>query len=192
MKILGYTIIKTSKFLHICEKLAIFVTEKLRNKDTLFMDIQGRVIINLGLQGGTSKAGKQWRKASIVIETSGQYPKKILLENLKNAEEFSKLPVGFMGTFHIEINSNEFNGRWYTSVNCWKWEAFQAQQSQPYAQPQQPYQQPPSAQPFYGQAPTYPVNPNSTTPTLDSMGVQGYQQPQQTQPTPQGDDDLPF
>lgn len=186
MKIFGFTLIRTSKFLHICEKLAIFVTEKLKNKDTLFMEIQGRVIINLGLQGGTSKTGKQWSKASIVIETSGQYPKKILLENLKNAEEFSKLAVGFMGTFHVEINSNEFNGRWYTSVNCWKWEPQQAQQ--PYQQPYAPQ----GAQPFYGQPPSYPVNPNSATPTLDSMGVKGYQ-PQQSNPLPQeGDSDLPF
>ncbi len=190
MNLFGYTIMRTSKFLLMCENLAIFVANKLRQQNTLSMEIKGRIIQNLGLQGGTSKSGKQWSKASILIETEGQYPKKILLDNMKNAEEFSKLPIGFMGTFHVEINSNEFNGRWYTSVNCWKWEPQQTQL--PYQQPPaQPYA-PQGAQPFYGQPPTYPVNPQSATPTLDAMGVQGYQHPQQTQPIPQGNDDLPF
>lgn len=155
------------------------------------MEIKGKVIINLGVQSGTSKAGKAWSKASVVIETEGQYPKKIAMDNLKNADAFGALTVGTVGTFHIEVNSNEFNGRWYTSVNCYKWEVASPYPQQPYTQPQQPYQQPPSAQPFYGQAPSYPVNPQSATPTLDSMGVQGYQKP--TQPAPEGDsDDLPF
>ena len=134
------------------------------------MEIKGKIIQNLGIQSGTSKAGKAWSKASILIETEGTYPKKVVLDNLKNAEEFSKLAVGSTGTFHIEINSNEYNGRWYTSVNCWKWEVTQTQQ-------QQSYQQPPSAQ--------------SATPTLDSMGVKGYQQGQYAQQTPP-DEDLPF
>ena len=154
------------------------------------MEIKGKVIKNLGLQSGTSKAGKAWSKASIVIETEGQYPKKVVLDNMKNAEDFGRLTVGFVGVFHIEISSNEFNGRWYTSVNCWKWEATQTQQ-QPYVQPQQSYQQPPSAQSYYGPAPSYPANPQSATPTLDSMGVKGYHRTSQTA-AQNGDDDLPF
>ncbi|MDE6649289.1 MAG: DUF3127 domain-containing protein [Muribaculaceae bacterium] len=155
------------------------------------MEIKGRVIINLGVQSGMSKAGKQWSKASIVVETEGQYPKKIAMDNLKNADTFGALAVGTVGTFYIEVSSNEFNGRWYTSVNCYKWEVASPYPQQPYA-PQQPYQQPPSAQPFYGPAQSYPVNPQSATPTLDSMGVKGYQPMQQTTPETNGDDDLPF
>lgn len=129
------------------------------------MEIKGKVIQNLGIQSGTSKAGKAWSKASILIETEGQYPKKVVLDNLKNADEFSKLAVGSTGTFHVEINSNEYNGRWYTSVTCWKWELD--------TQPQQ-------------------YVPTSATPTLDSMGVKGYQQSQAQQPASTGDEDLPF
>lgn len=189
----GFSLIRTKKLTAVYEWLAKLITDKVRNQNTLSMEIKGKIIQNLSLQSGTSKAGKAWSKASILIETEGQYPKKVVLDNMKNPEEFSKLAVGFVGVFHIEINSNEFNGRWYTSVNCWKWEASQAQQ--PYTQPQQSYQQPPSAQSFYGQPQTYPVNPQSTTPTLDSMGVKGYQQgqyAQQTQMAQNGDDDLPF
>lgn len=116
----GYSLIRTRKLMSIYEKIAIFVGKIIRLK-RLQMEIKGRVIYNLGIQSGTSKAGNAWSKASIVIETEGQYPKKVLIENIKKAEEFSKIAVGSIGTFDIEISSNEFNGRWYTSVNCWRW-----------------------------------------------------------------------
>lgn len=95
------------------------------------MEIKGKVVANLGLQKGTSKAGKEWAKATVVIEYGDQYPKKIALDSLKNAEEFAKLAVGTEGAFHIEVESREFNGRWYTSVNCWKWETTQQPQQAP-------------------------------------------------------------
>lgn len=101
------------------------------------MEIKGRVVANLGVQNGTSKAGKNWAKATVVIEYGDQYPKKVALDNMKNADSFGALLVGTEGTFHIEVESREFNGRWYTSVNCWKWETTQ----QAPAQPSQPVQQ---------------------------------------------------
>lgn len=160
----GFSLIRTKKLTAVYEWLAKLITDKIRNQNTLTMELKGKVIQNFGIQSGTSKAGKQWSKASIVIETEGQFPKKVALDNLKNAEEFAKLAVGSMGTFNIEISSNEFNGRWYTSVNCWKWETDSQQAS---------------------------TGPQSETPTLDAMGVQGYQHtPAQTTPTE--DDDLPF
>lgn len=93
------------------------------------MEIKGKVVANLGVQKGTSKAGKEWAKATVVIEYGDQYPKKVALDNMKNADSFGALAVGTEGTFHIEVESREFNGRWYTSVNCWKWENAQPQPS---------------------------------------------------------------
>lgn len=101
--------------------------------------IKGKVVNNLGVQKGTSKAGNEWSKATVVIETEGQYPKKIALDNMKNADNFGALAIGTEGTFHIEVESREFNGRWYTSANCWKWET-----AQPEA-PAQPAPQQPTA-----------------------------------------------
>lgn len=107
------------------------------------MEIKGKVVANLGVQKGTSKSGKDWSKATIVIETEGQYPKKVALDNMKNADSFAALAVGTEGTFHIEVESREFNGRWYTSASCWKWETTQQPQQAPAQQGwQQMYQQP--------------------------------------------------
>lgn len=99
------------------------------------MEIKGKVVANLGVQKGTSKAGNEWSKATVVVEYGDQYPKKIALDNMKNADSFGALEVGTEGTFHIEVESREFNGRWYTSVNCWKWETTQQAPSQPVQQP---------------------------------------------------------
>ena len=128
------------------------------------MEVKGKIIKNLGVQSGTSKSGKNWSKATIILEYGdAQYPKQVALDNLKNAEEFAKLAVGTEGVFHIEVESREFNGRWYTSVNCWKWEV---------ATPTQQPQQAPAQQGW----------------------EQMYQQPQAQPQTPKDDmgDPLPF
>lgn len=126
------------------------------------MEIKGKVIQSLGVQNGTSKAGKAWSKAIIIIETEGQYPKKVALDNMKDADNFSKIPIGSTGVFHVEAESREFNGRWFTNINCWKWDLEQTTQ------------------------------PQSSTPNLDSLGVNGYSAQPQAAPAPQGEDDLPF
>lgn len=160
---LGISLIRTKKLTAIYEWLAKLTLDRIRTQNILSMEIKGKIIQNLGIQSGTSKAGKAWSKASILIETEGQYPKKVVLDNLKNADEFGKLTIGSTGTFHIEINSNEYNGRWYTSVNCWKWEV---------------------------DTPQAPTAPQSATPTPEAMGVKGHQG--QNTPNPQEEDDLPF
>lgn len=85
------------------------------------MQIRGRIIASLPLASGTNRNGQPWSKATIVVETAGQYPKKVALNNLKKAEEFARLPIGATATFEIEIESREYNGRWYTEANCWSW-----------------------------------------------------------------------
>lgn len=102
------------------------------------MNIRGKVLQVLPMEGGTSRNGNQWSKASLIVEVAEnpQYPKKIKISNMKNADTFSKLSIGTEVTFKVEIESREYNGRWYTEVNCWGWDAPQVQTA-----PQQPVQQ---------------------------------------------------
>lgn len=102
------------------------------------MEIKGTVVLNNGIERGTSKSGKEWAKASLVVETEGQYPKKILLTHFKDADKFATLQVGAVGTFSVEIESREYNNRWYTEVSCWGWDVAQ-QQPAPTAYPTDPY-----------------------------------------------------
>lgn len=118
------------------------------------MQIEGTVVAVLPLEQGVSKtSGNPWSKATIVVETPGQYPKKVALTNMRNAEEFSKLPIGTQGVFKIDVESREYNGRWYSDVRCYAYEIAGAQQTQApqqtYAQPQpqgNPYKQAPQPQ----------------------------------------------
>lgn len=103
------------------------------------MNIKGKVVQVLTVESGTSKSGDQWSKASLIVETTEnpQYPKTIKISNMKNAEAFSKIAVGSEVIFKVEIESREFNGRWYTEVNCWGWDTPQSA----HPGPQQPAQQ---------------------------------------------------
>lgn len=98
------------------------------------MEIKGKVVQVLPIQEGVSKSNNPWKKATVIVEHGEQYPKKVALENMRDADGFASLSVGTEGVFHIEVESREYNGRWYTSVNCWKWDVAQnvpMQQTQP-------------------------------------------------------------
>lgn len=116
------------------------------------MEIKGKVVQVLPMEGGTSRNGNQWSKASLIVEVAEnpQYPKKIKISNMKNADAFSKLAVGAEVTFKVEIESREFNGRWYTEVNCWGWDVATPTQQPQQAPAQQGWEQmyqQPQAQP---------------------------------------------
>jgi hypothetical protein len=88
------------------------------------MDIKGKVIAVLPKQEGTASNGNHWERQTIVVEyQDGQYTSKVALDNAKKASEFGKLNIGDECTFKCNTpTSREYNGRWYTSVNCWGWD----------------------------------------------------------------------
>lgn len=106
------------------------------------MEIKAKVVQVLPMEGGTSKSGNAWSKASLIVETAEnpQYPKKIKISNIKNAEAFSKIAIGTEVSFKVEVESREYNGRWYTEVNCWGWDVHQSTPTQ--QTPVQPVQNP--------------------------------------------------
>lgn len=85
------------------------------------MEISGKIIAVLPLQQGTSKAGNPWQLQSYVLETQEQYPKKVCFEifgedRIKN----NSCQIDELVTVSYDLESREFNGRWYTSVRAWK------------------------------------------------------------------------
>lgn len=84
------------------------------------MEIKGKVIQKLDEETGTSKSGKQWRKQSIVLETAGEYPKKICFTMWGDRIDDSDFKVNDMITARVDIESREYNGRWYTDVKAWQ------------------------------------------------------------------------
>lgn len=87
------------------------------------MEIKGRVKTLGALTEGTSARGA-WQKQELIIETIEQYPKQVCLicwgERVAEAQRFTP---GQIIKAHINIESREFNGKWYTDVKPWKFEA---------------------------------------------------------------------
>ena len=100
------------------------------------MEIEGKVIAVLGEKTGTSKAsGKPWIVREYVLETKENFPKKVAFDFFGDKAEQYKLSVGDEIRLSFDIESREYNGRWYTSIRGWKSEPLDAA---PVAAPQQP------------------------------------------------------
>ncbi|MBA4851176.1 DUF3127 domain-containing protein [Emticicia sp. BO119] len=101
------------------------------------MEITGRIIQLLPLQTGQGKNGV-WKKQDFVIETEGQYPKKVCISAWGDKVSEQMLVVGKEVNVSFDIESREFNGRWYTDVRAWKVEEAGGAPVEPYyAAPQQ-------------------------------------------------------
>ncbi len=85
------------------------------------MELQGTLKQILPIESGESKSGKTWQKQTIIIETQETYPKQIAVEvsekALSRLQDYSE---GMTITCSINIESREYNGRWYTAIKCWK------------------------------------------------------------------------
>lgn len=83
------------------------------------MDISGKVLHLLPLQSGQGKNGT-WKKLDFVIETSGQYPKKVCFSLWGDKIDSAQLKVDEDVTVSFEPESREYNGKWYTDLRAWK------------------------------------------------------------------------
>lgn len=85
------------------------------------MQVKGKIQQILEPESGVSKAGKEWKKQEFVIETTEQFPRKIcftlfndklsLISGVSNGDDIE---------VHFNIESREFNGKWFHNINAWK------------------------------------------------------------------------
>ena len=84
------------------------------------VELTGTIVQRLPYEGGTSKAGKEWRKVVFILETQGQYPRKVAISLLNDNIDKYAIQVGKVVTANLEIESREWNGKWYTEVKAWQ------------------------------------------------------------------------
>ena len=84
------------------------------------MDIKGKIIQKLEPQSGTSKAGNAWKKQEYVLETMDSFPRKVKFDFFGDRADQYPLEVGDVITLSYDIESREFNGRWYTDIRGFK------------------------------------------------------------------------
>ncbi len=92
------------------------------------MEIIGKLSELLPEQTGQGKTGNSWRKRSFIIETlDDQYPKKVCIDAWGDrADSLNTLSMGDELNVSFDIESREYNGRWYTNIKAWKIEKKQS------------------------------------------------------------------
>ena len=83
------------------------------------MELKAKLVQLLPLQTGTGKNG-QWKKQDIIVETEGTYPKKVCVSVWGDKINESILKEGAQLSISFDVESREYNGRWYTDVKAWK------------------------------------------------------------------------
>lgn len=84
------------------------------------MEITGKIIVALPEQSGVSKNGNSWKKKEYVLETVETYPKKVHFDLFGDRADKFPLTVGQTIKLSFDIESREYNGRWFTSIRGWQ------------------------------------------------------------------------
>ncbi len=84
------------------------------------LEIDGKVTKVLEEISGEGRNGT-WKKQSFVVETMGEYPKKICFQAWGNQVDTVKsINDGDRVIVSFRLESREFNERWYTDATAWK------------------------------------------------------------------------
>ncbi|WP_026235566.1 DUF3127 domain-containing protein [Echinicola pacifica] len=83
------------------------------------MELEGKIIQIMPEQSGNGRNGT-WRKQDYILETEGQYPKKVCMTIWGDKIDQFALKEGEAVKVGIEIESREYNSRWYTDVKAWR------------------------------------------------------------------------
>lgn len=83
------------------------------------MEVKGKVIQMLPMQSGMGKKGP-WKKQEFILETQSQYPKKVCLSVWGDKVDQFGIKEGELLSVSVELESREYNGRWYTEARAWK------------------------------------------------------------------------
>lgn len=113
----------------------------------------------LPVRSGISKnSGNEWKAQQYVIESHGEYPRKMCFE-VFGSDKISQFNIqpGEEMTVSFDIDAHEWQGKWFNSVRAWKVDRTPAAQGTPAEAPQSQQQTPfpptSSADPFVSAAP---------------------------------------
>jgi hypothetical protein len=113
------------------------------------MELEGKVIQINPLQSGEGRNGT-WKKQEFIIETTSQYPKKVCVTVWGDKIDQFNIQQNEDLKLSIELESREYNNRWYTDVRAWKVERDASDHSSP-----EPDILPPSNEPPLDEAPPF-------------------------------------
>jgi len=113
------------------------------------MEITGTIAEVLQPKTGNGKNGT-WKKQEVILETDGQYPKKICFSFWGDKADNELFRNGCAVKISFDLESREFNGKWYTDVKGWRVETA-AGGAPPQAPAAQEEYAPPQQDNYYGE-----------------------------------------
>jgi len=82
------------------------------------MEVTGKLVKILDLETGVSKAGKEWKKQSIVIDTGNDFNNEVCVSAFGDKlEQMHKLEVGMEVSVLCNVYSREYNGRYFHNID---------------------------------------------------------------------------
>ncbi|MFV0505327.1 MAG: DUF3127 domain-containing protein [Bacteroidales bacterium] len=95
------------------------------------LSVKGKLTQVLEEQSGTSKAGKEWKKQEFIIETDEQFPKNVCFTLFGDKTSLvNDISTGDIVEVFFNLESREFNGKWYHNINAWRIEKMGANANQ--------------------------------------------------------------
>jgi len=107
------------------------------------LEISGKIIELLTVKTGQSANG-EWRKQEYILETETQYPKKICFMAWGDKIDQFNIVQGETLEVSVDLESREYNGRWYIDVKAWKVSRDGADESSPHSFDSQDRSEPPN------------------------------------------------
>jgi len=82
------------------------------------MEVTGKLVKKLELETGTSKAGKEWQKQSIVIDTGGDFNNEVCVSAFGDkVGQMNTLEIGKDVSVLCNVYSREYNGRYFHTID---------------------------------------------------------------------------
>lgn len=130
------------------------------------MDFELTVNTVLPLVTGTSARG-EWKKQEVVFDLPGEFNRKLCVGFWNDrAPEAAALRPGDRVALSVNVESREYNGRWYTEARAWRMTRLDAN-AQASAGVYPPYDAAPMGQPVASAsaaAPSYSAQPTPAAP----------------------------
>ncbi|MBP3456473.1 MAG: DUF3127 domain-containing protein [Alistipes sp.] len=96
------------------------------------MDFEGKVLQILPPTKGTSARG-EWQRQEVIFEMTQEFSRKVAVTFFNKPADVEKLRVGESYIVSVNVESREYNGRWYTDVREWRIQPLQQQAAAPAA-----------------------------------------------------------
>ena len=83
------------------------------------MEFEGVVYKIMPATTGTSARG-DWQRQEVIFEIPSEFSRKVCVIFFNRPSDVASLKEGKTYTVSINIESREYNGKWYTDVRAWR------------------------------------------------------------------------